>query len=72
MGCPFDVKLRYLKPDLPNDVGEVGSTDAARKPLLAWLAQAELDLKSEQRAAVFGDVVGFTVPCVKLDLKPDE
>ena len=72
MGCPFDVKLLYLQPHLPNLVGRFDAPDTRRQALLEWLSTHELDLKPEQFDAVFGDEVTFTIPCIKIDLKPKE
>ena len=72
MGCPFDVRVHYLQPLRPNQVGELGPSLAERGPLLHWLAAAELDLKSRQQLAAFGDAFTLTVPCVSIDIKPQE
>ena len=70
MACPFDVDLLYRRPHLPNGVNEVGSTDPTRRPLLDWLQQIELDLPPQSLASVYADSTRFTVPCIKLNLKP--
>jgi len=72
MGCPFDVSLIYRKPHLHNIVGQLGGGHPARRPLLDWLAQAELQLPRQSLTSVFGDEVRFTVPCIKINLKPKE
>lgn len=72
MGCPFDLRLQYRQPQLPNAVGEVGEPVPARRPLLEWLAAAELDLSSPSLNGVWGDFARFTVPCIKIDFKPKE
>jgi hypothetical protein len=72
MGCPFDLSLQYLMPGLPNRVGEIGSRDPARRRLIAWLARSELDVSDEALNSIYADEVRFTVPCVKIDLKPKE
>lgn len=72
MACPFDVKLRYYQPFLPNSVGQVDLPDSRRQPFLDWLSTLELDLRSQQIDAVLGDTATFTVPCIKIDLKPKE
>ncbi len=69
MGCPFELELQYRQPLLPNTVGQIGSIDPARRPLMEWLAQAELNLTRQVHNIVFADDVRFVVPCVKLDLK---
>ncbi|MDP1900272.1 MAG: hypothetical protein Q8K96_07445 [Rubrivivax sp.] len=70
MACPFDVKWVYQQPFMPNAVGEVGSSDAARRPFLDWLSRVELDLPKRSLDSVFGDHVTLTVPCVKIAIKP--
>ena len=72
MACPFDLTLIYRQPYYPNQVGERGAAQAARRPLLEWLSTLVLELKPEQQDAVAGDSVSFTVPCVKIDLNPKE
>jgi hypothetical protein len=72
MGCPFDVRLSYLQPLLPNSVGEVGSKHPARRPLLEWLAQSELDVRRRSADSIFAADLKLTVPCMKIDLKPQE
>jgi hypothetical protein len=72
MACPFDVRLAYRQPHLPNAVGELGSQDPSRRPFLDWLALATLDLSRDNQAAVFGDSVTLPIPCLKIDLKPKE
>lgn len=71
MGCPFDVRLVYQQPYLPNTVGVSGKPDATRQPLLDWLAAAELDLKSTALDSVYADTADIHVPCVNLDVRPD-
>ncbi len=72
MACPFDVKLQYRRPALHNLVAEVGSPDPARRPFLDWLAQLELDLSRRTLDATYGDTVEFQVPCLILNLNPQE
>jgi hypothetical protein len=66
MGCPFDVSLLYRKPDLSNRVAQLGNYNAARQPMLEWLAEAELLLPRQSSDSIFGDSTRFTVPCLKL------
>jgi len=70
MDCPFDVALVYRRPSMPNAVAEVGSTNAARRPMLEWLEQVEFDLPAATLSAIYGDTARFTVPCLKIDLNP--
>lgn len=72
MGCPFDVTLQYLQPRLDNLVGELGTPDPARQPFLRWLAALDFDLPEESLDAIYADTTQFTVPCIKIDLNPQE
>lgn len=72
MACPFDVQFVHRMPDMANLVGEVGGHDAARRPFLDWLGQAQLDLPSATLAAVYGDTAYIHVPCMKINLNPQE
>ena len=72
MACPFVLKFDYRRPYLPNAVGEVGTSEPARRALLDWLAGVELDLSASTLDSVFGDTAVVTVPCMKIDLKPKE
>ncbi len=72
MGCPFDLKLSYLQPFRPNSVGEVGGSNPSRRPLLELLSNIELDLRGRELDSVFADTADVAVPCVKLNLKPQE
>ena len=72
MGCPFDLTMQYRRPDMLSAVGEIGTSQPARRPLLDWLAQAELNLRRPQLDAVYGDSFKITVPCARIDLKPKE
>lgn len=72
MACPFDVQLQYLRPLQANWVAEVGSPDPARRPLLDWLAQIELKVAETALDSVFADTALITVPCMKINLNPQE
>lgn len=72
MGCPFDVRLNYRQPLLANAVGEVGPSNPARRPLLEWMSTAELDLRGLSADSVFAADAKITIPCLKIDLKPQE
>lgn len=72
MGCPFDVGFQYRQPYMNNVVQEVGGRNTARRPLLEWLESQHLDLPSRELDAVFGDDTVITVPCAKINLKPQE
>ena len=72
MGCPFDLRLHYRQPFLPNGVAELGVSNPARQPIIDWLRSARLELPSRTADAVFGDFTTVTVPCLKIDIKPKE
>jgi len=72
MGCPFQLKFQYLQPQARNHVTEPGPAYARRKPLLEWLAQAEIVAKSDLLDAIFADTADVTVPCARFDLNPKE
>ena len=72
MACPFEVKFQYRQPYMNNWVGEFDNNSPARRPLLNWLADQHLDLKPRALDAVFADSTVITVPCAKIDLKPQE
>lgn len=71
MQCPFDLKVDYFQPNLPNQVRETGPPVAARQPLIDWLAQTQLDLPPKALDSVYADTLTLTVPCLRIDLKPD-
>lgn len=72
MGCPFDLRVNYRQPLQPNRVGEVGPKNLARRPLLEWLAKSELDVRRGAANAIFAADVKLTIPCLKINLKPQE
>ena len=72
MACPFDLRLSYRQPSMPNAVGEVAVGNPSRRALLEWLSHIELDLPRQALDSVFGDTAFLFVPCMKIDLKPKE
>ena len=70
MNCPFNVRLTYLQPYLPNNVREIEAREPARQPFLDWLSMASLKLTDRHLDAVFGDGVVLAVPCGKIELGP--
>jgi hypothetical protein len=72
MGCPFELRMQYRQPDMPNLIGEPGNPVPARRPLLRWLAESELDLRGPLLDAIYGDTFKLAVPCLKINLKPKE
>ncbi len=72
MGCPFDVSLDYRQPAMANRVGELGPVNPARRPLIDWLSKSELEVPQKLLASFYGDTTTLHVPCLKIDLKPQE
>lgn len=72
MGCPFDLQFHYYQPFSFNRVGEMGASNPARQPLLDWLEGIQLALPARTEDTVFGDSTTVSVPCIKIDLKPQE
>lgn len=70
MGCPFDLSFTYRQPFMPNRVSTSGPARPERQALLDWLSGIELDLPRRTLDAVFADSTLVTVPCLKIDLKP--
>ena len=70
MACPFELRLNYRQPLLPNRVQQVSDPHPARAPFLEWLAGAVLDLPDRSLDAVFADTVLLVIPCGKIDLHP--
>lgn len=68
MGCPFDVRLRYLQPYTLNQVVEVETTNTARRPLLEWLRKLELNVKKDLNDRVFADQFTVSIPCGRIEL----
>lgn len=68
MGCPFDVRLTYLRPYMPNKVREIESSNAARRPLLEWMSKITYKFDEQVGLKVLGDSINVTIPCGKLDL----
>lgn len=72
MGCPFELRLQYRQPFLPNAVGQVGEADPRRQPLIDWLSQVVLDLPDNLNESVFADIAPIAVSCIRIDLNPQE
>lgn len=70
MGCPFEVRLKYLQPLLRNQAEEVNEPNPLRRPFLDWLEGVTLELTERAADAVFGDSVLLPIPCTKIDLQP--
>jgi hypothetical protein len=68
MGCPFDVRLTYLRPYMPNKVREIETGNPARKPLLEWLGGMTFNFDESTNRKVLGDSMNLTIPCGTLDL----
>jgi hypothetical protein len=70
MQCPFELRVEYFQPNLPNLVREVGPGVAARQPLIDWLQQTQLDMPAKALDSVYADTLTLAVPCINIDLKP--
>ena len=68
MGCPFDLRVQYLRPHLSNSVREVDNARPERKPFLDWLSRVTLNLDDKTNTAVLGDTFTVQVPCGTLSL----
>ncbi len=68
MGCPFDVRFGLRQPALPNQIGEVGASDPARRPFLEWLSRLSLRTTQRQLKELIGQAMTVSVPCGKLQL----
>lgn len=72
MGCPFDLRFQFRRPDLPNLVGEIGATDPSRRPLIEFLEGADIDAGERTLDAIYGDTTTLTVPCLNIAIQPQE
>lgn len=70
MARPFDVRFTYLKPRYSNLVGALGDWKPGREPLLDFLRDVELELPESALDTIYADQTTITVPCLKIDLKP--
>ena len=68
MGCPFEVRMRYLRPHMPNEIGQLDPPRAERRPFLEWLSGLELDLPEHRAWEFMGDTMTIAVPCARLEL----
>lgn len=68
MGCPFDVRIRYLQPHAPNRIVEIETTNPARKPLIEWLRTVQLNVARDINDKVFADRFTVSIPCGRMDL----
>lgn len=68
MACPFDLRVTYLRPHIPNRVEQLDTAVDARQPLLDWLEGVTLDVKPDKELKLFGATTVVAVPCGKLDI----
>lgn len=68
MACPFEVRLTYRQPTLPNHVAQLGTSDARREPLLQWLTTLTLKLPKQQQMLAFDQSMVLSIPCGSIDL----
>jgi hypothetical protein len=72
MACPFDVEFQFRQPHLHNVAAEVGNTDPARRPLLEFLEGLDIAVPGRVLDAIYGDTTTITVPCLQIDIPPQE
>lgn len=72
MGCPFDVRLTYLRPQRANVVHQLVSYEPSRQAFIDWLSTVELALPGPMLEAVYADTLTMTIPCTKLNLNPGD
>lgn len=71
MGCPFDLRWDLRQPHAENGVTELGERNAARAPLLQWLARQTLRTQSaEEYDSVVLEPMTLQVPCGRLKYTP--
>lgn len=70
MGCPFDVRFIARRPEMPNQVDQLGDWRAERLPLLAWLRTVTVGGDGPAGDSIFGDSTQFQVPCYKIQSTP--
>lgn len=68
MACPFNLSFELYRPYARNEVREIGSSNANRQALIAWLRGVEFDLSDVKLRGVLGEPVTVSVPCGVLDL----
>lgn len=61
-----------LLADLGVDVSEREDHNPARGALLKWLADVQFNMPDEEIDGIYAEKLKFTVPCVKIKLKPKE
>ncbi|MBC7942663.1 MAG: hypothetical protein H7Z19_23405 [Chitinophagaceae bacterium] len=65
---PDDRQVHYAQPDMPNSVGEVGTSHPARRPFIEWLRTLQLGATDLMLNSIFVDTTTLAVPCLKIDL----
>lgn len=68
MQCPFSLRLRYFRPQGPNQVNELDTTHPARQPFMDWLSQITLNFPPERNTELLGQSITVEVPCGTVDL----
>lgn len=68
MKCPFDLRITYYRPHLPNRVGQFDADVPERHAFMDWLSQITLRLHDEAANAVLGSSFVLSVPCAVVDL----
>lgn len=71
MGCPFDLRWDLRQPHADNGITELGDSNAARAPLLEWLARQTLRTQSaEEYDSVVLEPMTLQMPCGRLKYTP--
>ena len=68
MGCPFDLRVRYMRPHEKNAVSELDTANPVRKPFIDWLSNVTLNVSDAQLGQILGDSFTLTVPCGSVNL----
>jgi len=71
MSCPFDARLLYRQPGLPNEAWQLGLPEPARRPFFDWLKTVQFDVPARTLDVIYGDSVEFQVPCIKITPNPN-
>lgn len=70
MGCPFDLRLTYFRPHLPNRVAQLDQVRTERQAFVDWLSEVELQLPARLAGQLLGDDITLRVPCTVVALEP--
>lgn len=68
MGCPFDLRVRYLQPHERNAVAQLETANPARQAFVDWISNIELNFTDAQLSKIMGDSFTLSVPCGSVNL----